>query len=63
MQRRNFLNLSVKTFMLLGAMSSTLFSQTLKTTKEKTMQLTQKAREIFERLLGGCKKGFALCKR
>lgn len=56
MKRRNFLNLSVKTFMLLGAMSSTLFSQALKTTKEKTMQLTQRAREIFERLLGGAKR-------
>ncbi|HEB9305902.1 TPA: hypothetical protein RZK24_001961 [Campylobacter coli] len=62
MKRRNFLNLSVKTFMLLGAMSSTLFSQALKTTKEKTMQLTQRAREIFERLLGGAKKGFTFCK-
>ncbi len=56
MKRRNFLNLSVKTFMLLGAISSTLFSQALKTTKEKTMQLTQRAREIFERLLGGVKR-------
>ncbi len=62
MKRRNFLNLSVKTFMLLGAMSSTLFSQALKTTKEKTMQLTQRAREIFERLLGDAKKGFTFCK-
>lgn len=56
MKRRNFLNLSVKTFMLLGAISSTLFSQALKTTKEKTMPLAQKAREIFERLLGGVKR-------
>lgn len=56
MKRRNFLNLSVKTFMLLGAISSTLFSQALKTTKEKTMPLAQKAREIFERLLGGAKR-------
>ncbi|EOH0015931.1 carboxymuconolactone decarboxylase, partial [Campylobacter jejuni] len=28
----------------------------LKTTKDKTMQLRQKAREIFEKLLGGAKK-------
>ncbi len=62
MKRRNFLNLSVKTFMFLGAMSSTLFSQALKTTKEKTMQLTQRTREIFERLLGSAKKGFTFCK-
>ncbi len=32
------------------------FSQILKTTKDKTMQLRQKAREIFEKLLGGAKK-------
>ncbi len=52
MKRRNFLNLSIKTFIFLSAISNTIFSQTLKTTKEKTMQLTQKAKEIFEKFFG-----------
>lgn len=56
MKRRNFLNLSIKTFMLLGVFSYTLFSQNIKNIKENTMDLAQKAREIFEKLLGGAKK-------
>lgn len=60
MKRRSFLNLSVKTFIFLSAISSTLFSQTLKIAqnqiKEKTMQLRQKAKEIYEELLGSTKK-------
>lgn len=56
MKRRNFLSFSIKTFMLLGASSSALFSQNINTIKEKSMSVAQKAREIFEKLLGGAKK-------
>ncbi|WP_166739670.1 hypothetical protein [Campylobacter sp. US33a] len=48
MKRRSFLNLSIKTFIFLSAMSSTLFSQTLKTTqnqiKEKNYAIKTKGK-------------------
>ncbi|HEC2944810.1 TPA: hypothetical protein R2P05_000300 [Campylobacter jejuni] len=44
--------MSIKTFIFLSAMLSTLFSQNIKNIKENTMNLTQKAREIFEKFFG-----------
>ncbi|EIJ6624240.1 hypothetical protein QPP91_001588 [Campylobacter jejuni] len=42
--------------MFFWSILNALFSQILKTTKDKTMQLRQKARENFEKLLGEVKK-------
>lgn len=54
MKRRSFLSLSLKICILLGGLSNVLFLYILQTTQyqRKIMQLTQKAKEIFERFFG-----------
>lgn len=54
MKRRSFLSLSLKICILLGGLSNVLFLYILQTAQyqRKTMQLIQKAKEIFERFFG-----------